>query len=207
MAAMLGAFVRLAEERPPHMPTIIMACSVNEEFGASGAAMFEKFWNSGSQSIFPRKPDAAVIAEPTKLDVVVAHKGTVRWWCRTPGVAAHSLQPESGESAIFRMRHVLGVLENYGSEVCQNLPGHSLCGQPTLSIGMIKGGRGINTVADECSIAIDRRVLPSEVLDAVYQQVIDHIKNFPEIDFAVEHEPPFSIMPPLSDVSNGALDK
>ncbi len=205
MAAMLGAFVRLAEERPPHMPTIIMACSMNEEFGASGAGMFEKFWNSGSQSIFPRKPDVAIIAEPTSLDVVVAHKGTVRWWCRTPGVAAHSSQPDSGISAIFRMRHVLSALENYANEVCPNLPGHPLCGQPTLSVGIIKGGRGINTVADECSVAIDRRVLPGEDLNAVYQQVINHIKNFPGIDFEVAHEPPFSKMPPLSDESNGAL--
>ncbi len=205
MVAMLGAFIRLAEKRPAKMPTIIMVCSANEEFGATGAAAFEEFWNSNSQTIFPRVPDAAIIAEPTGLDVVTAHKGTVRWWCRTPGVAAHSSQPDSGKSAIFRMRHVLDALEKYGSEVCRKLPGHPLCGQPTLSVGMIKGGRGINTVADECSIALDRRVLPGEEVDAVYQQVIDHINNYPGIDFEVEHEPPFTFMQPLSDESNGHL--
>ncbi len=205
MVAMLGAFVRLAEERPPNMPTIIMACSVNEEFGGLGAAAYEEFWSSNSQSIFPQKPDAAVIAEPTNLDVVVAHKGTLRWWCRVPGVAAHSSQPDKGESAIFRMRHVLSALENYGNEVCQNLPTHPLCGRPTLSIGLIEGGRGINTVADECSIAIDRRILPSEDADRVHKQIINHIKNFPGIDFEVKHESPFSKMTPLSDDLNEVL--
>ncbi|HEX5446882.1 MAG TPA: M20/M25/M40 family metallo-hydrolase, partial [Pirellulales bacterium] len=37
MTAMLGAVARLAEDRPSGMPTVIMACTVNEEHGYSGA--------------------------------------------------------------------------------------------------------------------------------------------------------------------------
>ena len=37
MTAMLGALARLAVERPAGMPTIVMACTVNEEHGYSGA--------------------------------------------------------------------------------------------------------------------------------------------------------------------------
>ncbi len=205
MCAMLGAFARLAEERPANMPTIIMACSVNEEFGATGAAAFEEFWKSDSQFIFPQAPDAAIVAEPTSLDIVVAHKGTVRWRCQTSGRAAHSSQPELGTSAIYRMGYVIKALENYVKEVCVDLPSHHLCGRPTLSIGSIAGGRGINTVPDECTIAIDRRFLPTEKLDAVYKQVIDHINSFPGIDFEVHHEAPFSVFEPLSDHLNGLL--
>ena len=37
MACMLAALSRLAEESPAGMPTLVMACSVNEEHGFSGA--------------------------------------------------------------------------------------------------------------------------------------------------------------------------
>ena len=37
LAAMLGAFARLVAERPSGMPTILMACTVNEEHGYTGA--------------------------------------------------------------------------------------------------------------------------------------------------------------------------
>ncbi len=69
-----GAVARLAEERPPSMPTIVMACTVNEEHGYTGATALAELWSQPG-SIFPRRPDAAIVAEPTELQVVVAHKG------------------------------------------------------------------------------------------------------------------------------------
>src|SRR5579863_3932004 len=44
MTAMLGALARLAEVRPGGMPTEIMACTVNEEHGYSGASELHKLW-------------------------------------------------------------------------------------------------------------------------------------------------------------------
>ncbi|MCA9100249.1 MAG: M20/M25/M40 family metallo-hydrolase, partial [Planctomycetales bacterium] len=90
MTAMLVALSRLVEDRPAAMPTIMMACSVNEEHGYSGATDMTRLWAEGADSIFPRRPDAAVVAEPTGLDVVVAHKGAMRWPIETRGRAGHS---------------------------------------------------------------------------------------------------------------------
>ena len=112
MAAMLGAVARLADERPKDMPTIVMACTVNEEHGYSGATALTKLWTQGGP-IVPRQPDAAIVAEPTELQVVVAHKGVVRWRCQTHGRATHSSQPHLGVNAIFKMRRVLEALERY----------------------------------------------------------------------------------------------
>src|SRR5207249_11663727 len=83
MAAMLAALSRLAIERPPNMPTIVLACTVNEEHGFTGATHLTKLWTGGGSKLMPRAPDAAVVAEPTLLNVVVAHKGVVRWRCHT----------------------------------------------------------------------------------------------------------------------------
>ena len=53
MVAMLGALARLADDRPPDMPTIIMACTVNEEHGYTGATALTKLWTAPGDSIMP----------------------------------------------------------------------------------------------------------------------------------------------------------
>ena len=54
-----------------------MACTVNEEHGYSGAQALTRLWTAaGNDSIVPRTPDMAVIAEPTNLDVVVGAQGS-----------------------------------------------------------------------------------------------------------------------------------
>ena len=203
LTAMLGALVRVAEERPPDMPTLVMACTVNEEHGFSGAVALEQLWTHGS-SVLPRRPDAAVIAEPTCLQVVVAHKGVVRWKCHVLGRAAHSSQPELGENAIFRMADVLAALERYQRDVVGSLGDHPRCGKPTLSVGTIAGGMSVNIVPDRATIEIDRRLGPSEEPVAARQHVIDYIaEHCPGA--RVEHEPPFLTALGLCDDENDAV--
>ncbi len=201
---MLGAVARLAEERPRGMPTIIMACTVNEEHGYSGATALTKLWSQAG-SIIPRQPDVAVVAEPTELQVVVAHKGVVRWRCHAHGRATHSSQPQLGVNAIFKMSRVLAALERYQLEVTSQLGEHPLCGRPTLSVGTIAGGLSVNTVPDLCTIEIDRRLIPGEKTEAAYRQVLDFVASEIGNDPAIEHEPPFLIGFGLSDEANGPL--
>jgi len=205
MSAMLAAVARLAEERPAGMPNIVMACTVNEEHGYSGARAVVKLWQSGTSELLPRGPDAAVVAEPTNLDVVVAHKGAVRWRCRTRGRAAHSARPELGSNAVYHMGHVVAALETYAQEIVQQFPAHPRCGQATLSVGTIRGGLSVNTVPDECVIEIDRRLLPGETGDAARQHVLDYITAQLEDGFAVQHDPPFMDGSTLDDKDNLGL--
>jgi acetylornithine deacetylase len=204
LTAMLGAFARLAEERPPNMPTIIMACTVNEEHGYTGATALVHDWLQAG-SICPRKPDAAIVAEPTGLAVVVAHKGVARWRCQARGRAAHSSQPHLGTSAIFKMARALAALERYQLEVAPKLRPHPLCGGPTLSVGMISGGVSVNTVPDACTIDIDRRIIPGENPREAQRQIIDFVGAETGGDPAIEHEPPYLIGLGLSDETNGHL--
>ena len=204
MTAMLGAFARLAEERPSGMPTIVMACTVNEEHGYTGATALAELWSQAG-SIFPRKPDVAVVAEPTELQVVVAHKGVVRWRCRVHGRATHSSQPQLGVNAIFKMGPVLAALERYHHEVALKMKPHPLCGTPTLSVGTITGGLSVNTVPADCTIEIDRRLIPGEDPQQVYRQIVDFMTTETGGDAAIEHEGPFLTGLGLSDETNGPL--
>jgi len=205
MAAMLTALARLAALPPRRRPTVVMACTVNEENGFSGAEHLVNQMSTSPLGLLPRKPDVAVIAEPTGLKVVVAHKGVVRWRCRARGKAAHSSRPELGENAIYRMARALLVIERYHRVELSGLASHALCGPATVSVGTIHGGISVNTVPDRCTVEIDRRLTPGEVPDAARTHLIEYLGRESELADALEHEPAYLTGPALSDEANGPL--
>jgi acetylornithine deacetylase len=204
MACMLAAMSRLAEQRPPGMPTVVLACTVNEEYGFTGAPQIPELWQCDADFL-PRAPNAVIVAEPTELDVVVAHKGVVRWRCRTGGRAAHSSQPHQGDNAIYRMGRVLTALEEYARDLVPTLGHHRLLGHPTFSVGLIWGGVSVNTVPDRCTIEIDRRVLPGEDPLAAVDHAKRHLAAKLGDSPLIGHEEPLLISNGLADESNGGL--
>jgi succinyl-diaminopimelate desuccinylase len=201
MAAMLAAFARLARERPPSAANVVLSCTCDEEFTVQGINDLARLWSDPSRkgSLLESRPDAAVVAEPTDLDVVVAHKGATRWKLRTRGRACHSSSPTDGVNAIYRMARVLACLEQFADELPRRVPPHPLCGPATFSVGRIEGGISVNTVPDECLIEIDRRVIPGEIGDAV-AEVTEYLQS--RVDFEVEMLPAWTRAPALADGEN-----
>lgn len=206
MACMLAAVARLAAERPPGLPTIVLACAVNEEYGGGGAPQLAELLQPGPGAFLTRRPDAVIVAEPTELDVVVAHKGTVRWRCHTHGRAAHSSQPDRGDNAIYRMARVVTALERYARDEVPPGAAHPLVGRPTLSVGLIAGGLSVNTVPDHCTIELDRRLVPGEDPQAAWAAAGAAIAAAVGEDAAgVTHDAPYLLMPSLADDHNQQL--
>ena len=201
LAVMLHALSRLIDERPRGRPTIVVAATVNEEYGFSGAKALVLRWQ-GESRLLARAPDAVIVAEPTELNVVVAHKGAVRWRLHARGRAAHSSRPGQGDNAIYRMARVLAALERFQKEVAPRLGEHPRCGRPTLSVGTIQGGISVNTVPDECVIEVDRRLIPGEDPVVAYQAICDYVADATANDPLVVHDPPFLSGPGLSDRHN-----
>ena len=56
MACILAAVSRLIEEKPPSLPNIVIACTVNEEHGFTGAQALAKLWKSGQSKLLPSAP-------------------------------------------------------------------------------------------------------------------------------------------------------
>ena len=204
LAAMLAAFSRLVTERPRGRPTVLLAATVNEEFGFSGAKALCGLWRSEAEQLLSRKPDAIIVAEPTRLSTVVAHKGAVRWRAHVRGRAAHSSQPELGENAIYKMARLVSALETCARDVVPGLGQHRLCGRPSLSVGTIHGGISVNTVPDRATIEIDRRVMPGEDPTAAYGHVLDYLHS-QCLGFEIEHESPYLETAGLSDDMNESL--
>ncbi len=152
MASMLTAFARLVRERPADSASVIMACTVDEEFTHTGSSRLADGHHGA---------DLAIVAEPTRLDIVNRHKGAVRWKVRTRGVACHSSTPNLGQNAIYAMAKVVSALEEYAGVLANSTPDPVL-GPPSLSVGRIEGGISFNVVPDWCEVDIDRRVIPGE---------------------------------------------
>jgi acetylornithine deacetylase len=202
VAAMLSAFARLVETRPPRAANVIVSCTCDEEAGARGMQHLIKSWNepTAKGSLIARPPDLAIIIEPTELDVVVAHKGATRWKIRTRGRACHSSDPSHGVNAIYRMARVVNALDEFAAGLAYHVCPHALCGSPSLSVGRIEGGISVNTVPDECTIEIDRRVIPREDASKVMDQVSDFLRK--HLDFEFEMLPPWIQAPALPDDVN-----
>ncbi|MCC6731009.1 MAG: M20 family metallopeptidase [Chthonomonadales bacterium] len=150
LLAMALALLDLLEhgERPA-MPVLLMAAG-DEEFGQTGIKQFRA----------TERPVAfGVFGEPTRMAPVVQHKGTVRWDVTVHGRSAHTSRPELGENAILGAMRVIEALASH-QEALQERHVSPLTTGPTITVTMIAGGRTRNAVPDECTLAVDFRVVP-----------------------------------------------
>lgn len=137
----------------------------------------------------------AVVAEPTDLHMVVAHKGCLRWRVVIKGRAAHSSKPHLGVSAITPIAKLILTLDREAQAL--QAARHPLVGCPTLNVGMVHGGTQVNIVPDECWVEIDRRLIPGEQIENVethYRLMAEELQNASP-DTAVSHVPLLSDWP------------
>ncbi len=203
MAAMLFAFRRLVRERPADSANVVLSCSCDEEANMSGVRQLVSYWESpaSKSKLLGTRPDVCIVAEPTELDIVVAHLGVLRFRVRTHGKACHASDPTQGRNAIFAMAPVIRWLEAHAQTLATGSVSHPLCGQSTLSVGLIQGGTSVNIVPDECVLEIDRRLIPGEDPVRVWELYRDELAQFRD----VECDPPFLAAPSLGVCDNANL--
>jgi succinyl-diaminopimelate desuccinylase len=116
--------------------------------------------------------DACIVGEPTRLQAVTAHKGSVRFALVAQGASAHTSTPELGHNAVFEM---IDLLQDFRTAFDRFTGGrnHPLTGNATWTPTKISGGVGLNTVPEVCTIAIDRRLVPGEQVEDIIHFVDD----------------------------------
>jgi acetylornithine deacetylase/succinyl-diaminopimelate desuccinylase family protein len=188
LAAMLGALDSIKRDRP--RATIVVAGSIDEEYRKRGAGALGQ--------IEPRFA-GAVVGEPTDLEMVVAHKGSVRWQIETSGRAAHTSMPEIGLNAIEAMAEVILRLKHLNAELRKQPD--PLTGPPSLTVSLIEGGTDICTVPARCVISVDRRLVPGEVPSVAFAEVNAILHELMERDCSISVKP---VAPPAEDFPVGA---
>jgi acetylornithine deacetylase len=161
-ATMLMALCEMAHARQRLADTeIIFAGLVDEEHGQAGSRALVA---SGLRA------DLAIVGEPTRLQVVTAHKGTLWMKLETRGKSAHGSWPELGRNAVHAMARIVDLLQTaYAAQLRRRR--HWLLGCGTVSVGAICGGSQANIVPDRCTILIDRRTLPGETEAGVRREL------------------------------------
>jgi acetylornithine deacetylase/succinyl-diaminopimelate desuccinylase-like protein len=162
VAAMLAALCELANSNSRPLETgIVFVGLIDEEHAQAGSRALVA---SGF------KADLAIVGEPTKLQVVTAHKGSLWLELATHGRAAHGATPHLGQNAVHKMARIVDVLEtDYAAQLKRRK--HKLLGAGTVNVGKISGGTQPNIVPDSCAITIDRRTLPGETEASVRREI------------------------------------
>ena len=169
IAAMFTALAAVAQSvKRPSETEIVFAGLVDEECNQGGSRAL------AASGRF--KADFAIVGEPTRLQVAIAHKGCLWLKLLTRGRAAHGSRPELGKNAIFEMSGVVRALE---TEYAAMLTGrrHPLLGHPTINVGLIRGGKQPNIVPSHCEILIDRRTIPGETRASVQREILSLLRN------------------------------
>jgi acetylornithine deacetylase len=117
-----------------------------------------------------RRFDAAIVAEPTELDVAVAHKGFAGFEIETRGRAAHGSRPDLGIDAIAKMGPVLVDLQRLAEQLAQ-ADAHPLLGAGSVHASLIEGGQEFSSYPDRCLLTGERRTLPRETAADVEREL------------------------------------
>ncbi|MFJ3307512.1 ArgE/DapE family deacylase [Streptomyces sp. NPDC086549] len=190
VAAMMVAAAR-ATAQGPLRGDVIVACVADEEYGSHGTAeVLESF-----------TADAAIVTEPSHLQLTLAHKGFAWFDVEISGRAAHGSRPELGIDAIAKAGHFLVALEERGQRLAQG-PAHPLLGTGTVHASVIRGGEEASTYPAHCRITLERRTVPGESADTVAQEltaVLDHLAaTVPDFRYRLNpglHREPFEADP------------
>ena len=119
------------------------------------------------------KPDYVVICEPSDNLIVLGHKGKAQMLIRTHGISAHGSAPEKGVNAVYEMAEIIGRVEKLNNDL-------GAAGSPhgTIVLSDISSvSVSLNAVPSECSIYLDRRMVPGETEEDIRDEMENLVKG------------------------------
>ncbi len=144
--------IKIKEDKTPFSGTIRFIGTVGEETAAIGAGKLVKDGHADGL-------DALVIAEPSGLQVMVAHKGAL--WTRftTYGKTAHGSMPQLGINAINHMRL---LVDEFTKRFDFSQATDPMLGTSTASLNIFQSGKQTNVIPDRCVAEFDIRTVPMQ---------------------------------------------
>ncbi len=144
---------------------LIFAASAEEEISGT----------NGIEMMYPQlgKIDAAIVGEPTLMQMAIAEKGLLVIDCTVKGKAGHAAR-EEGENAIYKAMKYMEWFKNYQFEKVSDA-----LGPIKMSITIINAGMQHNMVPDVCSFTVDIRInelyTHEEILKTIKENVTAEI--------------------------------
>ena len=129
-------------------PGVVLVLTASEENGCIGSRHLA--------ALPALMGKAIVVGEPSANQPFVGHKGSLKFHAAFRGVSAHGSMPELGENAIYKAARAVAALEQFDFHAHP----HPVMGPPTMNVGTIEGGAGVNLVPDSAQIGVDIRTVP-----------------------------------------------
>jgi acetylornithine deacetylase len=162
----------------------LMACREAATVGLAGdvvvaAVADEEHASLGVQeALTALSADAAIVTEPTELQLVVAHKGFHWAEVEVSGRAAHGSRPHLGVDAIVKTGPVLTALGELDRALGART--HPLLGRGSVHASVIEGGDELSSYPARCALGLERRTLPGETaadIDAELAALLDRCRT------------------------------
>ncbi|MEM3404537.1 MAG: M20 family metallopeptidase [Nitrososphaeria archaeon] len=172
---------RGASDMKGGLAAMLIAAEALIETGVNGRLVLEfvadeEVTGYGTKDLLERgyKAEYAIIGEPTELKVQIAHKGVMNLRFIVKGKSAHASMPQTGVNAICKASKLCLTLQDLQTQLSNQR--HPLLGEPTLNVGVIKGGVKSNVVPDYCELIVERRLIPGETKTQALHEV-DKVLN------------------------------
>jgi len=169
---------------------VILTAVSDEEYASIGTASIVKRWHA----------DAAIVTEPTGLEICIAHKGFIWLEIETRGIAAHGSLPDLGVDAIVKMGKVLVGLEELDRSL-RSAPSHRLLGSGSLHASLISGGQELSSYPERCVLSVERRTIPGETAQDVESQIRQILDQLAASDAAFNAALRTTLLRPAFEVS------
>ena len=141
----------------------------------------EEYASIGTERVMEKtRVDAAIVGEPSALQIERCHKGFAWIDVETKGLAAHGSAWQVGVDAIVEMGKVLTSLEALGAKHQKRR--HPLVGPASVHAGTIKGGLELSTYPNRCLLQIERRTIPGEERKDVEEEMETLLKGIADKD-------------------------
>lgn len=171
VAALITALRSIIEAGIKLKGDVILTLVADEEYASIGTEAVASEYTA----------DAAIICEPTDLDIVIAHKGFAWIKVEVFGHAAHGSLPHEGVDAIVKAGKVLAAIDEL-SQTDLKKKTHPLLGSPSIHASLIEGGTELSTYPDYCKIKLERRNLPGEDRNQVTEEMHALMQNLRQQD-------------------------
>ncbi|MBK1669657.1 acetylornithine deacetylase [Rhodovibrio sodomensis] len=132
------------------------------------------------------RPAAAIIGEPTGMEVINAHKGKLSMRAEVTGFACHSAYAPDGVNAALaaaRLAAKLGEIAERKIAEGPFDPAYDVA-HTTVHLGVLEGGTALNIVPSAARLDFEVRNLPGDDPHVLVQEAIDYARR--EIEPAMQ---------------------
>lgn len=123
--------------------------------------------------------DAAIVTEPSDLDIHVAHRGFSVFTVELEGKASHTSRPEAGVNALVHLGRLLASVEREAAAL-RSRPPHPLLAHGSLQPVLANGGHELFTTPAQARLTLERRTLPGEspsVVEAELEALLEELAS------------------------------